>query len=121
MRNSIALAVAAGIASLLVSTPALAVVGTWLGPSNSTWSNSARNTGSVQMHGRLQGNGNIWIENVSNNIAAGQVAFTAQGNYGGNTTVAKGVFTFTRGDIYSPNPGNVVTIGSTGGGDATLA
>jgi autotransporter-associated beta strand protein len=73
------------------------------------------------MQTKIQGNGNIWIENVSNDIASAQVAFTGQGNFGGNTTIAKGAVTFTRGDIFSPNPGNFVTIGSTGGGDATLA
>ena len=87
----------------------------------SNTSNSTRTSGAVQMQTKVQGNGNIWIENISNNIGAGQVAFTGQGNFGGNTTIAKGAVTFTRGDIFSPNPGNFVTIGSTGGGDATLA
>jgi autotransporter-associated beta strand protein len=87
----------------------------------SNTSNSTRTTGAIQMRGRIQGNGNIWIENISNNIGIGQVALTAQGNFGGNTTIAKGAVTFTRGDIFSPGPGNFVTIGSTGGGDATLA
>ncbi len=87
----------------------------------SNTSNSARTGGAVQMQTKIQGNGNIWIENISNNIGAGQVAFTGQGAYGGHTTIAKGAVTFTRGDIFAPSPPNVVTIGSTGGGDATLA
>jgi autotransporter-associated beta strand protein len=87
----------------------------------SNTSNSARNTGSIQLRGKITGGGNITVENATNNIAAGQVAFTGEGAFGGNTTIAKGAATFTRGDIFSPNPANVVTIGSAGGGAATLA
>jgi autotransporter-associated beta strand protein len=87
----------------------------------SNTSNSTRTSGAIQMQSKIQGNGNIWIENVSNDIGHGQVAFTGQGNYGGSTTIAKGALTFTRGDIFTPGPGNFVYIGSTGGGDATLA
>lgn len=87
----------------------------------SNTSNSARTSGAVQMQTKINGNGNIWVENVSNNIAAGQITFTGQGNFGGHTTIAKGAVTFSRGDVFSPNPGNVVTIGSAAGGDATLA
>jgi autotransporter-associated beta strand protein len=86
----------------------------------SNTSNSARTSGSVQMQGKITGNGNITIENVSNNPAAAQVAFTNQGAFGGNTTIAKGAVTFTRGDIFAPSPGNIVTIGSPGKGAATL-
>jgi autotransporter-associated beta strand protein len=85
----------------------------------------------VQIRGPLTGAGNIWIENVSNNIGAGQVAFTQSESglggagqplgFGGNATVAKGAVTFTRGDVFTPAPGNFVTIGSAGGGPATLA
>ena len=73
------------------------------------------------MQTKIQGNGNIWIENISNDIGVAQIAFTGQGAYGGHTTIAKGAVTFTRGDIFAPSPPNVVTIGSTGGGNATLA
>ena len=86
----------------------------------SNTSNSVRTSGSVQMQGKITGNGNITIENVSNNPAAAQVAFTNQGAFGGNTTIAKGAVTFTRGDIFAPSPGNFVTIGSAGKGAATL-
>lgn len=86
----------------------------------SNTSNSARTTGSIRMRGTINGNGNIWIENVSNDPTKGQVTFEAGGNYGGNTTIASGATTFNRGDSFSPNPGNVVTIGATGKGSATL-
>jgi fibronectin-binding autotransporter adhesin len=86
----------------------------------SNTSNSTRGSGAIQMQSKINGNGNITIENVSNNPAAAQVAFTGQGNYGGNTTIAKGAVTFTRGDIFTPIPGNIVTIGSPGKGSATL-
>src|SRR4051812_6008208 len=68
----------------------------------SNTSNSTRGNGSVQMKGKITGNGNITIENVSNNPAIAPIAFTGQGIYGGNTTIAKGVVTFTRGDIFTP-------------------
>jgi autotransporter-associated beta strand protein len=86
----------------------------------SNTSNSTRSNGSVQMKGKITGNGNITIENVSNNPAIAPIAFTGQGIYGGNTTIAKGAVTFTRGDIFTPVPGNVVTIGSAGKGSASL-
>src|SRR4051794_26495892 len=47
MRKSIALAVIAGVASLFISTAAQAVVATWIGPSNSAWSNTAAWQGGV--------------------------------------------------------------------------
>lgn len=86
----------------------------------SNTSNSARTTGAVQMKTKIQGAGNITIENVSNNPAVAAVVFSGQGNFAGNTTVAKGATTFTRGDNFSPSPGNVVTIGRASSGDATL-
>jgi autotransporter-associated beta strand protein len=86
----------------------------------SNTSNSTRTSGAIQMQSKINGNGNITIENVSNNPAAAQVAFTGQGNFSGNTTIAKGAVTFTRGDIFTPSPGNIVTIGSAGKGAASL-
>jgi fibronectin-binding autotransporter adhesin len=86
----------------------------------SNTSNSTRANGSVQMKGKITGTGNITIENVSNNPAIAPIAFTNQGAFGGNTTIAKGAVTFTRGDIFTPAPGNIVTIGSAGKGSATL-
>lgn len=94
----------------------------------SNTSNSSRSNGSIQIRGPLKGTGNIWIENVSNNIAAGQIQFTADqstglgtGGFGGNITVAKGATTFTRGDVFSPTAGKSITIGAAGKGDVTLA
>jgi autotransporter-associated beta strand protein len=75
--------------------------------------------GSVQMYGKITGNGNITIENVTN-LVFGQVALRNQGAFAGNTTIATGAVTFTRGDTFSPSPGNVVTIGSAGKSQATL-
>jgi autotransporter-associated beta strand protein len=94
----------------------------------SNTSNSTRGSGSIQVKGSIRGAGNIWIENATNDIDHGQVAFTnnessgpGAGGFGGSITVAKGAVTFTRGDVFTPTPGNVVTIGSENGGDATLA
>jgi fibronectin-binding autotransporter adhesin len=97
----------------------------------SNTSNSTRTSGSVQIRGPLTGAGNIWIENVSNNIGAAQIAFTQSESglggagqplgFSGNVTIAKGATTFTRGDVFTPSPGNFVTIGAAGKGDATLA
>jgi autotransporter-associated beta strand protein len=86
----------------------------------SNTSNSTRTSGSIRMRPTITGNGSIWIENVSNDPGHGQITFEAGGNYGGNTTIASGATTFTRGDAFSPNPANVVTIGATGKGSATL-
>lgn len=86
----------------------------------SSTSNSTRSNGAIQVKGIIAGNGNIRYENISNNPAAGQIALTNGGQYGGNTTLAKGALTFTRGDAFTPSPGNSVIIGSAGGGDATL-
>jgi autotransporter-associated beta strand protein len=95
----------------------------------SNTSNSTRTNGSVQIRGPLKGAGNIFIENVSNNIGAGQIQFTNDqstglgvGGFAGNIFVNKGAVTFTRGDVFTPTPGNIVTIGAVGSSDdATLA
>jgi autotransporter-associated beta strand protein len=93
----------------------------------SNTSNSTRTSGAIQIRGPIGGSGTITIENVSNNIGVGQIALTnPQSNLGANAfagswNINKGAVTFTRGDIFSPNPGNFVTIGSAGGGDVTLA
>jgi autotransporter-associated beta strand protein len=97
----------------------------------SNTSTSLRTSGSVQIRGPITGAGNIWIENVSNDIGHAQVAFTQSESgllggvvplgFAGNTTIAKGATTFTRGDIFTPSPGNFVTIGANGKGNVTLA
>jgi autotransporter-associated beta strand protein len=86
----------------------------------SNTSNSTRGTGAVQIRGVIRGTGNVRIENVSNTFNSAQVAITSGNQYAGNTTIAKGVTTFTRGDAFAPSPGNTVIIGSDGGGAATL-
>ncbi len=86
----------------------------------SNTSNSARTSGSIRMRATITGAGNIWIENVSNDPGHGQVTFEAGGNFSGNTTIASGAATYTRGDAFGPNPANVVTIGAAGKGSAQL-
>jgi hypothetical protein len=84
-------------------------------------SNSARPHGSIRMSSLMRGNGNITVRNVgSNTLNAGDVSFQAQGIFGGNITIAKGAASFSRGDVFTPSPGNFVTIGAAGEGDATL-
>jgi PEP-CTERM motif len=89
-------------------------------------SNSARallangTGGGIQMQSPIFGTGNIFISSVTNTPLAGSVSFSAQGAYGGNTTVQKGAVALTRGDVFGPVFSNVVTIGSPGGGDATV-
>ncbi|CAN5653624.1 hypothetical protein BH24ACT15_BH24ACT15_31710 [soil metagenome] len=87
-------------------------------------STSTRANGAIQIDPQFQGAGNITFYNVSNNTGAGQIALfrTAAGgsNFSGNTTIAKGAVTFSRGDRFSPSPANVITIGRNDG-SATLA
>ena len=46
-------------------------------------------------------------------------AFSEQGAFSGDTTILKGAVTYTRGDAFTPTQ-NKITIGSAGGGSATL-
>jgi autotransporter-associated beta strand protein len=129
--NDIQSAGATSNPALFLNAPATGFSGTFVLNDDlfiSNTSNSQRTSGSIQVRGPIRGAGNIWIENISNNIGAGQVAFTnnessgaGAGGFAGNITVAKGAVTFTRGDVFTPSPGNFVTIGSANGGDATLA
>jgi fibronectin-binding autotransporter adhesin len=87
-------------------------------------SNSTRNNGSIQIRGPLKGSGNIYIENVSNNIGAGQIQFTndestglGAGGFAGDIFINKGAVTITRGDVFTPTPGKTVTIGAVGSSD----
>jgi autotransporter-associated beta strand protein len=86
---------------------------------------STRTTGSIQIDPQIQGAGNITFYNVSNNTGAGQIALfrTSAGasNFSGQINIAKGAVVFNRGDRFTPSPGNVITIGKAGEGDATLA
>jgi fibronectin-binding autotransporter adhesin len=85
---------------------------------------SIRTSGSIQIDPQIQGAGNITFYNVSNDIGHGQIALQRTGpgasNFSGNSTIAKGAVTFSRGDRFTPTPGDIVTIGSAGNGDATL-
>ena len=91
----------------------------------SNTSTSTRSNGSIQIDPQFQGAGNITFSSVSNTVGSGHIALFRTGaggsNFAGNVNIAKGAVAFNRGDRFSPNPGNVITIGSAGNGSATLA
>ncbi len=89
--------------------------------------------GSINFQGTLKGAGNIFIDNeggdgtgvggvktTGNDPLQGAVCFSEEGAFAGNTTILKGAVTYTRPDAFGPSPSNVITIGSAGGGSATL-
>src|SRR5262249_23325350 len=85
----------------------------------SNTSQSTRAGGSIEIDPQFQGTGNITFYSVSNTVGSGHIALFRTGAGGsafvGNSTIAKGAVTFNRGDRFSPNPGNVVTIGRSDG------
>ncbi len=90
-------------------------------------SNSTRSNGSIQIRGPLKGTGNIYMENATNDITAGQIQWTnnqssgiGAGGFGGDIYVRKGAVTFTRGDVFTP-ASKMIYLGAEGMGDATLA
>ena len=85
----------------------------------SNTSNSTRSDGSFRIRAKIEGTGNITVENV-NSTTNGAVSFQNQGAFSGNTTIAKGRAVFTRGDVFTPSPSTIVTIGAAGKGDASL-
>ncbi len=80
---------------------------------------STRAGGSIEIDPQFQGTGNITFYSVSNTVGAGQIALFRTGagpsNFIGNSTIAKGAVSFSRGDRFSPNPGNIITIGRSDG------
>ncbi len=83
-----------------------------------------RSGGSIEIDSQFIGGHDIHFYNVSNNIAAGQIALQRLGSGGSsynNTYIDKGAVTYSRGDRFSPNANLFITLGSAGNGDATLA
>jgi fibronectin-binding autotransporter adhesin len=85
----------------------------------SNTSTSTRAGGSIEIDPQFQGTGNITFYSVSNTVGSGHIALFRTGAGGsafvGNSTIAKGAVTFSRGDRFSPSPGNVITIGRSDG------
>jgi fibronectin-binding autotransporter adhesin len=82
-------------------------------------STSGRTGGSIEIDPQFQGTGNITFYSVSNTVGLGHIALFRTGagasSFAGNSTIAKGAVTFSRGDRFSPSPGNVITIGRSDG------
>jgi fibronectin-binding autotransporter adhesin len=83
---------------------------------------AAGSGGAIQMQATMGGTGTVTVSNAgSNNIAAGAIVFSAGASVlGQTTTIQKGAVGFTRGDAFTPSAGNTITLGSAGGGAATL-
>src|SRR3954447_19734585 len=86
MRKSIVLAVFAGTASLFVSTAAQAVVGTWIGPTNSAWSNSAAWQDGIIPNGQgdtaqyVAGGSQITLQDIAAGVTVGTLKISGTAN-----------------------------------------
>ena len=83
----------------------------------------ASSSGSIALVGvNIGGTGNITFDNVSNNVAAGQIAMTTANtsNFTGNVLIRKGAVTFADVDNFGSQTTNVITLGESGQGSVTL-
>lgn len=86
---------------------------------------SAATGGSIMLNTLITGAGNITINNVSNNINAGQIRLNGQSNtFVGNVRIGSGAVVFnigtSAGNSSLGSSSNIVTLGQSGGGSATL-
>lgn len=89
---------------------------------NSSGNNNAG--GSINISSNIGGTGNITFDNVSNNVAAGQISLLGAAgnasNFTGNVLVRRGAVTFNDKDHFGNKATNVITLGESGQGSATL-
>lgn len=69
----------------------------------------------------IAGSGNLNFYNVSNNTLSGAITLQGGNTFTGNIAIQKGavLFSYSTGSSFG-NSSNVITLGSTGNGDATL-
>jgi autotransporter-associated beta strand protein len=77
--------------------------------------------GSINITAKITGTGNLTISNVSNNINAGQILIggASASTFFGSTTITSGAVVF-QGNAAFGAAGNQITLGSNGGGSASL-
>ncbi|HEX8340627.1 MAG TPA: autotransporter-associated beta strand repeat-containing protein [Tepidisphaeraceae bacterium] len=82
-----------------------------------------RTAGAIAFNTPINGSGSITIRNDSNSTAFGQIAFSGTNTFVGAVKLEKGAVTFNNVDAFTTalNVGtNTFTLGSSGGGHATL-
>ena len=83
---------------------------------------STSTSGGINIASNIGGTGNITFENVSNNTGVNQIVLggTNTSNFTGNVLVRKGAVTFNDKDHFGNQATNVITLGESGQGSATL-
>lgn len=86
---------------------------------NSSYTGSS-NTGGIDFIGTITGNGNItFANNASNTFGGGHIRVGGANDFVGSVTVAKGAVSISQSTSLGSSA-NTVTLGSSGGGDASL-
>src|SRR3954449_6026739 len=86
VRKSIGSAVVTVTASLFISTAAHAVVGTWIGPTNSSWSNTAAWQGGVVPNGQgdtaqyVAGGSQVTVQDIAAGVTVGTIKLSGTAN-----------------------------------------
>lgn len=86
--------------------------------SNLSYTNSST-AGSMLFQSTIGGAGNVTFSNVSNTMNAGHIRMEANNTFTGNVAVTSGVVSFTLDNSFG-NSANAITLGSTGGGGASI-
>lgn len=87
---------------------------------------STNTTGAIQIGAPITGTGNIVINNINNNsfsgqFSAGQIRLTGTtSNFAGTVTLERGAVSYSSAATFGGLASNTITLGSTGGGGATL-
>lgn len=107
-------------ARMLLSTGTTITLADDLLIDNRSYSPTTSSTaGSFQIQSVLAGSGNLTLRNIVNTLNYGQIRLEAANTFTGNVLVEKGIVTFNNATSMG-NVANVVTLGSSGAGSATL-
>lgn len=87
-------------------------------------SNSTSTSGGINMAANIGGTGNITFDNINNSTSAGQIVLAGgaanTSDFTGNVLIRRGAVIFNDKDHFGNKTTNVITLGESGQGSATL-